>query len=109
MTLISEAGLGGALEVYWKCLMGLEHNYCYRVTCLGEPQLGKRGLYPTLSRKGSANEIWTMTNFIAYADGTNDLFDISNIIHVPVDRLIEIADILRAGGILERMPEARTR
>lgn len=109
LTLISEAGLGGALEVYWKCLMGLEHNYCYRVTCLGEPQLGKRGLYPTLSRKGSANEIWTMTNFIAYADGTNDLFDISNIIHVPVDRLIEIADILRAGGILERMPEARTR
>ena len=88
--------------------MGLEHNYCYRVTCLGEPQLGKRGLYPTLSRKGSANEIRTMTNFIAYADGTNDLFDISNIIHVPVDRLIEIADILRAGGILERMPEART-
>lgn len=109
LTLISEAGLGGALEVYWKCLMGLEHNYCYRVTCLGEPQLGKRGLYPTLSRKGSANEIRTMTNFIAYADGTNDLFDISNIIHVPVDRLIEIADILRAGGILERMPEARTR
>ncbi len=108
LTLISEAGLGGALEVYWKCLMGLEHNYCYRVTCLGEPQLGKRGLYPTLSRKGSANEIRTMTNFIAYADGTNDLFDISNIIHVPVDRLIEIADLLRAGGILERMPEART-
>ena len=83
--------------------MGLEHNYYYRVMCLCEPQLGKRGLYPTLSRKGSADEIRAMTNFIAYADGSNDLFDISNIIRVPVDGLIKIANTLEATGLLERV------
>ena len=102
LSLISEAGLQGALEVYWKCIMGLEHNYYYRITCLCEPQLGKRGLYPTLSRKGSADKIQTMTNFIAYADGTNDLFDLSNIIQVPIDKLVEIANILYDSGLLKR-------
>ena len=102
LSLISETGLSGALEVYWKCLMGLEHNYYYRITCLCEPRLGKRGLYPTLSRKGSYHDIQAMTNFIAYADGSNDLFDISNMIHVPTDSLIKIADTLQAAGLLER-------
>lgn len=102
LSLISETGLSGALEVYWKCLMGLEHNYYYCVTCLCEPQLGKRGLYPTLSRKGSYHDVQAMTNFIAYADGSNDLFDISNMIRVPTDRLIKIADTLQTAGLLER-------
>ena len=102
LSLISETGLSGALEVYWKCLMGLEHNYYYCVTCLCEPQLGKRGLYPTLSRKGSYHDIRAMTNFIAYADGSNDLFDISNMIRVPTERLIKIADTLQTAGLLER-------
>lgn len=102
LSLISETGLGGALDVYWKCLMGLEHNYYYCVTCLCEPQLGKRGLYPTLSRKGSYHDVQAMTNFIAYADGSNDLFDISNMIRVPTERLIKIADTLQTAGLLER-------
>lgn len=103
MSLISEAGLSGALEVYWKCLMGLEHNYYYKVRYLCEPQLGKRGLYPTLSKKGSYDTVKAMTDFIAYADGTNDLFDISNLIHVPVDILSGIADRLLANDLLERI------
>ena len=35
-----------------------------------------------------------MTNFIAYADGKNDLIDISNIINQPLDKLIEIVNKL---------------
>lgn len=104
LSLISETGLEGALKVYWKCLMGLEHNYYYRTTCLCEPQLGKRGLYPSLSRRGSSNNIQAITDFIAYADGGNDLFDISNIIQIPVDELIDVIDMLQSCGLLERVP-----
>lgn len=100
LSLISPSGLNGALDVYRQCLAGLEHNYYYRVNCLCEPQLGRRGLYPTLSRKGAYDEIKAMTDFIAYADGTNDLFDISNMIQVPVCRLIEIVDKLEKNGLL---------
>lgn len=71
--------------------------------CLCEPQLGKYGLYPTLSRKENYNKTNAITDFIAYADGKNDLFDISNLIHIPVDELIVIADELEQKGLIERI------
>ena len=55
-----------------------------------------------MSRKGSYHDVQAMTNFIAYADGSNDLFDISNMIRVPTERLIKIADTLQTAGLLER-------
>ena len=94
MWLISPGGLQGAYEVYSDIINVLEHNHIYKIQCLCEPQLVMRGLYPTVSQKGSSGEIKNMMNFIAYADGTNDLIDISDIIHVPVKELALIAEKL---------------
>jgi aminopeptidase-like protein len=41
-----------------------------------------------------------MTHFIAYADGTNDLISISEIINVPTPELIEIKDRLISSNLL---------
>lgn len=101
LSLISSEGLNGAFEVYQKCILSLENNHHYKVTCLCEPQLGKRGLYPTISQKGSYNEVAAMTALIAYADGTNDLIDISNIIKTPVEVLIPIAQKMVKAGLFE--------
>ena len=79
----------------------LEHNYRYCVQCLCEPQLGKRGLYPTVSQRGSYDQIKSMTNFITYADGTNDFVDISNIIGVPVKELIPVVKTLEKHQLLK--------
>ena len=100
LNLISKEGLNGAFEVYKQCILALENNAYYRVNVLCEPQLGKRNLYPTISKKGGYDKIRAMTNFIAYADGTNDLIDISNIIGVPVKELIPIVKVLRECGLL---------
>lgn len=94
MSLISEEGLKGAFDFMKKCINALEYNYRYKVNCLCEPQLGKRGLYPSVSQKGNYDEIRATTNFITYADGTNDLIDISNLINVPIDEIIPIVDKL---------------
>ncbi len=94
MELISPEGLQGGYDVMAKVIRALEHNYHYLMQCKGEPQLGKRGLYPTISQKGSYNAVTAMCDFIAYADGTNDLIAISEIIGVPVDELITIKDKL---------------
>ena len=51
----------------------VEYNFFYKVTCKGEPQLGKRGLYPTISQKGSYSSVVAMKNLLAYSDGRNDL------------------------------------
>lgn len=103
LTVISPEGLQGAFDVYRKCILGLEYNRFYQVTCLCEPQLGKRGLYPTESYKGSANAVRTMMNLIAYADGTMDLIDISNQIHAPIDELIPIVERLVDEKLLKIM------
>jgi len=105
LDLISPQGLGGSFDIYRKCLETLEGNYIYKTKCLGEPQLGKRGLYPTVSRKGQYDEVTSMMNFIAYADGANDLIAISDIIDVPVEQLMIMAERLKAAELLEVLEE----
>ena len=101
MNLISPGGFQGSFDVMKQVIMALEYNGYYRVTCLCEPQLGKRGLYPTESRKGIYKEVKKLTNLIAYADGTEDLIDISNRIGVPVEELIPNVDKLCEAGLFE--------
>lgn len=90
MSIISPAGLQGAYEALAQWIDCMENNRRYKVTVLCEPQLGKRGLYPTISQNGNYDEIMAMRDVIAYADGKNDLFDISRIIGVPPFELIPI-------------------
>lgn len=101
LQLISAAGLQGALEVYQECIVALENNFKYKINVLCEPQLGKRGLYPTMSQKGSYDEVKAMTDFIAYADGTNDLIDISNIIGVSVKDLLFVIKKLKESELIK--------
>lgn len=101
MSLISPEGLQGAFDVMQQVIMALEYNKYYKIACLCEPQLGKRGLYPTVSRKGIYDEVKKLTNFIAYADGEKDLLEISNIIRVPIKELLGNIDKLLEKGLLE--------
>jgi len=105
LELVTVNGLQGCLDIYKECIQLLEKNKKYKINCLGEPQLGKRGLYPTLSTKESGRIVREMMNFIAYADGENDLIDISNIIRVPVGKLYPIIDKLEQNGLLLEVNE----
>lgn len=100
---VTAKGLFGSYEVLRECLTIAENNCKLRIKCLGEPQLGKRGLYPTISTKSSANGVQDMMNFIAYADGMKDLIEISNIIRVPVGKLYPIIKRLKEADLLEEV------
>lgn len=100
MGLVSAAGFQGSYEVMTGVIDALEHNHRYKVSVLCEPQLGKRGLYPTISQKGSYDEVKTMVDLIAYADGRNNLIDISDIIGVSVKDLLPIIKRLKDDGLL---------
>jgi aminopeptidase-like protein len=101
LDLVTPQGLAGSFEVLQKCITALENNRKYRLTVYGEPQLGRRDLYPTLSTTGSGDIVQDMMNLIAYADGSNDLIDISNNIGVPVWKLYEYVEKLTACGLLK--------
>jgi len=80
LALISPEGLAGAYGALKGCLEVLEANRVWRTTTLCEPQLGKRGLYPTLSTKASGRSVRTLTNILAYADGSRDLIGLAETI-----------------------------
>ncbi|WP_027416157.1 DUF4910 domain-containing protein [Aneurinibacillus terranovensis] len=105
LDLVSPLGLQGSYEVLKECVEVLEKNEKYKTNCLGEPQLGKRGLYPTLSTIESSKIVRAMMDFISYADGTNDLIDISNIIKVPVKDLFPIIDRLYEQNLISVVDE----
>ncbi|WP_202409792.1 DUF4910 domain-containing protein [Halobacillus litoralis] len=104
LNLVTAHGLQGSYNIYQQCLQAIEQNEVYKVKCLGEPQLGKRGLRSTLSTKESGKAVRDMMNFIAYADGENDLIDISNRIHVPLESLYPIIEKLTENDLLIKMP-----
>ncbi|KEF40317.1 hypothetical protein M670_00343 [Schinkia azotoformans MEV2011] len=100
LELVTPAGLQGCYDVYTDCLELIESNAYYQVTCFCEPQLGKRGLYPTLSTKESGKQVRTMMNFIAYADGIHDLLEIADIINVSATDLISILEQLIKSNVI---------
>ncbi len=103
LSLISPAGLAGAFGALQRCISLLEANGIYRATCLGEPQLGRRGLYPTLSQRGSGLHVQTMMNILAYADGQRDLLSLSERIGIPAETCIPIVERLLQERLLERI------
>lgn len=101
MTIVSPEGFQGSFDVMVKCIEALEWNNRYRITCFGEPQLGKRGLVPTISSKETYRQTLCLKDLLAYADGTNDLIDISNRIEAPVDILLPLVRKLLEAELFE--------
>jgi aminopeptidase-like protein len=79
----------------------LESNRVWKTTCLGEPQLGKRGLYPTISHVGSV-EGWVrdLRNILAYSDGQHDVLSLAEILGLPFSRCLEIVTKLVDANLL---------
>jgi aminopeptidase-like protein len=100
LNLVTPSGLEGGFEALRKTIELIENNHVYQVTTRCEPQLGKRGLYPTLSTRGAGFAVRSMTNLLAYADGTRDLVDLAEHIDVTADEAVETAQKLAAAGLL---------
>jgi aminopeptidase-like protein len=103
---VTPQGLQGAFNVYQKAIELMEANKLYHCKVKCEPQLGKRGLYPSLSTKGTHQQVNTMMNVIAYADGKNSLLDIAIKIDTYMGELIPIAEQLLEAGVLEVFSES---
>lgn len=101
LSLISPAGLQGGYNLVKKTIECIEFNPVLKTTVLCEPQLGKKGLYPTLSTKKTALQVRNMMNFIAYCDGKLSALEIAEKINVPLWEIKETAEKLINTNILE--------
>ena len=98
---VTPRGLDGGYWVLRRAIEAIEKNKKYRVTVLCEPQMGKRGLYPTLSTKKSTGQVTLMMDLISLCDGSSSLLDIAESLGVPVWDLYDLLDTLVSHKLLE--------
>jgi aminopeptidase-like protein len=103
LSFISSDGLEGSLSIYKKCIQAIEDNNIYIATNYCEPQLGKRGLYPTVSMKNVYGEAKKIKNVLAYADGKIDLLSISEIIGLSIEETLVYVKNLEGHGLLRKI------
>ena len=103
LDIVSPDGLAGSLEVLLKCIDALENNHKYKINCLCEPQLGRRGLMPTMSNKESYKDTLILKDISAYADGTNDIFELSDHIGHPVPQMLPTLKRMIEAGLIEAL------
>ena len=97
LNFISPTGLSGGFHAIMRSLQVIEENRFYKALVLGEPQLGRRNLYPNLgTKKNPSKKIEYILNFLSYADGTNSLLEIANKINVAFwDLSLIVQDLIK--------------
>lgn len=99
---VTARGLAGSYAMHRTVIELLEMDCFPRTTVLGEPQLGRRGLYPQTSVKGSTASVRDMLDLISHADGETSLLSIAERCGKPMWAFISDLDALTAAGVLER-------
>lgn len=101
LSFVTPAGLAGGYALIAGCVDVLEKNRTYRARVLCEPQLGRRGLYATLSTRGSAGSARSLRDLLTFADGETDLLAIAERIHRPFAECESLVTTLRSAELLD--------
>lgn len=98
---VTQSGLQGSFDVLKECIEWIEHNHAYYAIYLGEPQLGKRGLYPAVSRRGSMDiDIELLQNVLAYANGKYDIPTMAEMFNTSESNIEKVVESFLKAGLL---------
>ena len=92
---LTRTGLYQSYVVMVKIINSISKSVLPKCKVLCEPQLGKRGLHPLLGTKGSKKNVKKFINFLQYANGENDIFEIAKLIGIKNKECLEIYKILK--------------
>jgi len=99
---VTPTGIQGGLDVVRECIQVVENEPVLVANQLGEPQLGRRGLYHTVMEKTTPEEVMLRTNVLAYADGQHDQNDLTELLGVSDTTISDMVDGLVEHGLLTR-------
>ncbi|WFE89346.1 DUF4910 domain-containing protein [Roseibium porphyridii] len=103
LTLVTPSGLQGGFEAVAQVLAIIDNNRVWKIKRPCEPQLGARGLYPSVSTKNKARQVRTLLNINAYADGTRDFIDLCQTIEADPAEVLPLLHKLIDGDVLEEV------
>jgi aminopeptidase-like protein len=97
---VTPQGLNGGYWALRRAIEAIERNKKYKVTVFCEPQMSKRGLYPTLSEKKRIKQVNLMMDFISLCDGSASLLEIAEVLNVPIWDLYDLANNLQSHNLI---------
>lgn len=99
-SVVTPTGLQGGFDAVWECIESLEEEPVLVASNIGEPQLGRRGLYHTLLNKNTPEDVMLRTDVLAYSDGEHSVADIADLLGVSQSDVTAVAEKLAAHGLL---------
>lgn len=105
---VTPTGLQGGLDVVRECIQALESEPVLLANQRGEPQLGRRGLYHTVMKKTTPEDVMLRTNVLAYADGTHDEQDMAELFLVDRREVTAMVDELVEHDLIRRAHQSNT-
>ena len=99
-SVVTAAGLQGSFDFYRSVIEHLENLRFPRILTLGEPQLGRRGLYPNTSIKGVYSSVREMMDAISYMDGTTSIAEISYTLGTSYESVMRVVSKLKMEGLV---------
>ncbi len=98
--LVTIKGIKGGFKVAKESIKILNKKLIPKNLILCEPQMGKRGLYPTLSSKKQNKITKSYMDFLQYADGKNDIENISDLIKINLNSAKKIYNVLKRNKLI---------
>ncbi len=99
--LVTINGVKGGFEVSKRAILNLDKQILPKSNILGEPQMGKRNLYPSMSMKDQKNKYFDYLNFIQYSDGFNSIEKICKLINISKKKGYSIYNKLKIHKIIK--------
>jgi aminopeptidase-like protein len=100
-SLIGFAALQGSIDAYEAICRVLDRNVTYEnLHPYGEPQLGRRGLYPTLGTADQRDKVAALLWVLNMSDGVRDLLAVAERSGLPIETLAEAAAAAEAEDVL---------
>lgn len=98
---VTERGLEGSFEVYKEICLLLESQRYPRTLQIGEPQLGRRGMWSDLSIKGVNSEMRGYIDALSLMDGKTEIDDLAAHLGWKNSKLVKLIKKLESEGLVE--------
>ncbi len=109
LAFVTDDQLAASYDAVLEVVASLQADVTYRnLSPYGEPQLGRRGLYPTTGGKNATDAVMAMLWLLAASDGATSLVEVAALSGASVASLHAAAQDLEGAGLLARQATPET-